>query len=162
MNMTEIKAKAKGLGLQSGKLSKSDLIRAIQSREGNFACFQTARDYCDQMLCCWREACLPSKKTKSGWEKQKALYLDKLTAEFEDLKKQLADLDKKARKIAGKGQKEVMAEIGIFKEKMSSIKHDSRKLVASGEKAWKNSRKSIDASWKDLSKAVKKAAGKFK
>lgn len=162
MNMTEIREKAKGLGLKSGKLTRGDLIRAIQRKEGNFACFETAKDYCDQMLCCWRDACLPTKKTLSDWEKKKDLYLDKLAAELADLKKQLTDLDKKARKIAGKGQKEVLAEIGTFQEKMRSIKKDSRKIIASGEKAWDSSREKIDAAWNDLSKAVKKAAGKFK
>lgn len=60
MKMPEIKAKAKGLGIQAGKMKKGDLIRAIQEREGNFPCFQTSEGECSQWECCWRTDCLSS------------------------------------------------------------------------------------------------------
>jgi hypothetical protein len=34
------------------------LIREIQKAEGNFDCFKTASDYCDQWACCFRTDCL--------------------------------------------------------------------------------------------------------
>lgn len=58
MNMKEIKAKAKLLGLKSGRMRKAELIRTIQCAEGNSACFQTGHKGCDQSECCWREDCL--------------------------------------------------------------------------------------------------------
>ena len=58
MRMNEVKEKAKQLDVNPGKMKKSDLIRTIQSREGNYACFQTDRDDCDQAECCWRTDCL--------------------------------------------------------------------------------------------------------
>lgn len=58
MNMTTVKKKAQALGIKAGKMRKVELIREIQSKEGNFPCFQTANNSCDQMECCWREDCL--------------------------------------------------------------------------------------------------------
>jgi len=58
MNMQQIKEKAILLGVKPGKKRKADLIRDIQSAEGNFPCFGSAVDYCDQALCCWRQDCL--------------------------------------------------------------------------------------------------------
>lgn len=59
MRLREIERRARARGVKdTWKYSKKDLIKAIQSREGNFDCFSTARDYCDQLACCWREDCL--------------------------------------------------------------------------------------------------------
>ncbi len=58
MKMLDIRKKAKGMGLKSGKLRKANLIKKIQETEGNFMCFQTAKDYCDQADCCWRDDCV--------------------------------------------------------------------------------------------------------
>ncbi len=60
MNMKDIRTKATALGVKAGKMKKVDLIRAIQAQEGNFPCFQTARDSCDQQECSWRPDCLKS------------------------------------------------------------------------------------------------------
>jgi len=59
MNMADIRRKAKDLGLKVLGLKKADWIRAIQTAEGNTPCFATGRTECDQMLCCWREDCMP-------------------------------------------------------------------------------------------------------
>lgn len=58
MKMQEIREKARMLDLKSGKMRKTDLIRAIQAREGNPVCYDTGRDSCDQFECCWRDDCL--------------------------------------------------------------------------------------------------------
>jgi len=59
MKMREIRAMAKFWGLKDTfGLSKAELIRRIQVAEGNFDCFGTATDYCDQFQCCFREDCL--------------------------------------------------------------------------------------------------------
>jgi hypothetical protein len=39
-------------------MKKEVLIRSIQSAEGNSHCFGTAKDYCDQLRCCFRDDCL--------------------------------------------------------------------------------------------------------
>ncbi len=162
MNMAEIKTKAKGLNIQIGKLRQGDLIRAIQTKEGNFPCFETARDYCSQMACCWRETCLPSKKTLKGWEKKKKIYTDKLTVEVKELKQQIDVLEKKGKSIVGGGKKEILEDIDIIQKKMAAFKKKSHKLSAASEEAWKITRKGLDDAWTDLGKAVKKAAKKFK
>jgi hypothetical protein len=66
MKMQEVREKAKALGLRNiFGLSKGGLIRRIQRAEGNFDCFGTAKDYCDQFQCCFRDDCLkPSVPTK--------------------------------------------------------------------------------------------------
>lgn len=58
MRRDEVRAKAKGLGIKIRGVKKADLVKEIQTREGNFDCFGTAKDYCDQWNCCFREDCL--------------------------------------------------------------------------------------------------------
>ena len=58
MKMTDVKKKAKELGVKTGRMRKADLIRSIQAKEGNFECYQTGLDSCDQTNCCWRNDCI--------------------------------------------------------------------------------------------------------
>ncbi len=162
MNMTEIKGKAKGLGVKIGNLRKTDLIRAIQTKEGNFPCFESAKEYCAEKACCWRDACLPSKKTIKAWEKKKNTYTKKVTTELKDLKKELAALEKKTKSMVGKGKKEALDDINKIEKMRVTLTKKIQKLAADSEDAWKIAKKGIDAAWDDLSKAFKKAAKKFK
>ena len=57
MKIQKVREKAKKLGVNSFGMKKVDLIRAIQSREGNVPCFKTGLDSCDQYECCWRSEC---------------------------------------------------------------------------------------------------------
>jgi hypothetical protein len=143
MNIAEIKAKAQALGVKIGKLRKGDLIRSIQSTEGNFPCFETARDYCSQKACCWREACLPTKKTMKEWEKKKKVAIKKLTTELDDLKNQTSVLEKKAKKMMGEGRKEILADINKLEKKMVAAKKKGTKLAAAGGDAWETVKKGI-------------------
>ena len=58
MKMQEVRTKAKAMGINSFGMKKVDLIRAIQTAEGNDPCFQTGVEACDQTACCWRTICL--------------------------------------------------------------------------------------------------------
>lgn len=59
MRLSEIEKKARQVGVRdTWKFSKKDLIKTIQVKEGNFDCFGTALDNCDQMACCWRTDCI--------------------------------------------------------------------------------------------------------
>lgn len=58
MKLTEVKEKAKAMGISLKKMNKSDLIRAIQIQEGNFPCFGTSVTSCDQKNCLWRNDCI--------------------------------------------------------------------------------------------------------
>lgn len=63
MKLTEVCAIAKLQSINPGKLSKTELIKAIQTIEGNFDCFATAHDgVCDQLNCLWREDCFEAAK----------------------------------------------------------------------------------------------------
>jgi len=63
MDLATVKKMAKGLGLAPGRKTKVELIHAIQKAEGNFDCFGTAIDYCDQMDCCFKDECLASSRS---------------------------------------------------------------------------------------------------
>lgn len=59
MRLAEIERRARVLGVKdTWKFSKKDLIKTIQRNEGNFDCFGTAKGYCDQSACSWRDDCL--------------------------------------------------------------------------------------------------------
>ena len=60
MKMVEVKAKAKLFGIKTSQKKKADIIRLIQRAEGNFDCFGTDKEYCDQRDCSFREDCLSS------------------------------------------------------------------------------------------------------
>lgn len=60
MRMDEVREKAKELGIKTARMKKEDLIRAVQAAEGNFPCFGTAAEACDQSGCCWLDDCLGS------------------------------------------------------------------------------------------------------
>ena len=59
MRLVDIEKKAKSLGVKEPwKHAKKDLVKAIQRSEGNFDCFGTAINYCDQSACSWRNDCI--------------------------------------------------------------------------------------------------------
>ncbi len=58
MKLSEIKMKAKALGLSPGKMSKVELIHAIQLAEGNTQCFGTSNGRCPYTNCCFMKDCL--------------------------------------------------------------------------------------------------------
>lgn len=58
MKVAEIKTKASDMGIKAGKLSKQDLIRQIQTKEGYKPCFNTGINNCDQLNCSWRSDCI--------------------------------------------------------------------------------------------------------
>ena len=58
MNLAEVRQRAKTMGLRTSHISKKDLIRSIQAREGNDACYQTKRASCEQLQCCWWSDCM--------------------------------------------------------------------------------------------------------
>lgn len=58
MNLTDVKNKAKEVGVSVSKKKKHDLIREIQIAEGNDACFGTPEGSCDQENCFFRSDCL--------------------------------------------------------------------------------------------------------
>ena len=58
MKINEIKQIAKQHDIKLGRLTKSDLIRAIQVAEGNTPCFGSKNSsVCGQSECLWREDC---------------------------------------------------------------------------------------------------------
>jgi hypothetical protein len=59
MNFNEIKRIAKGMGINTYGMKKTDVIRAIQRAENNIECYGTQRvDMCDEDACLWRNDCI--------------------------------------------------------------------------------------------------------
>jgi len=58
MNMTEIKKRARSVGIAPGKTRKVDLVRAIQTAENCEPCFGTSNGQCERNECCFMEDCL--------------------------------------------------------------------------------------------------------
>lgn len=58
MTVKELRLMAKELNIKYVGQRKADLIRQIQKAEGNFDCFGTAVDGCDQLQCLFRDDCL--------------------------------------------------------------------------------------------------------
>ena len=63
MRLEVVRAIAKSHGIHTGKRTKTDLIKSIQSNEGNFDCYATATlGVCDQGECLWRDDCFSTVK----------------------------------------------------------------------------------------------------
>ena len=58
MTIYDIRVIAASRGVDPRKLNKTELIRAIQVKEGNTPCFKTGQSSCDQPDCCWKNDCL--------------------------------------------------------------------------------------------------------
>ncbi len=59
--MAQVKAKAKTLGINPGKLKKADLIHSIQVAEGCTPCYGRSNGDCPWTQCCWRGDCFTAK-----------------------------------------------------------------------------------------------------
>lgn len=58
MKVEEVRQVARAKGIAPGHLKKTDLVRHVQRKEGNFDCFGTAVDgVCSQWDCLWRADC---------------------------------------------------------------------------------------------------------
>jgi hypothetical protein len=53
-----IRQKALSLGIQPGKMNKTELIHSIQRSEGNNPCFGTSNGQCPYTDCCFMADCL--------------------------------------------------------------------------------------------------------
>lgn len=59
MKIQEVQAIAKSMGINTFRMKKADMVRAIQRAENNMDCFYTSRvEYCGELLCLWRNDCL--------------------------------------------------------------------------------------------------------
>jgi hypothetical protein len=61
MTMSEIKIKARALGIDGSKMKKTELIHAIQKAEGFTVCYGRSTGSCAWTQCCWRSDCFKTK-----------------------------------------------------------------------------------------------------
>jgi hypothetical protein len=58
MKLRDIRIKARTLGIRPNGMDKTDLIRAVQRSEDNFACYATdSAQQCGETYCLWRTDC---------------------------------------------------------------------------------------------------------
>ncbi len=66
-NMGRIRRMAKSLGINTYQMKKTDIIRAIQKKEGNIDCYGTLRvESCGELTCSWRDDCLSLDQKKKS------------------------------------------------------------------------------------------------
>jgi len=58
MKIEDVRKKAKKLGINCGKMKKTELILSIQKAEGNTPCFGKSNGECQYTNCCFMEDCL--------------------------------------------------------------------------------------------------------
>jgi len=58
MAMREVRTKAQQLGIRPSRMRKADLIRTIQTTEGNTPCFGSSAGHCAYTDCCFIGDCL--------------------------------------------------------------------------------------------------------
>jgi len=61
LNMTEIRKKARTLGITPGKMKKAELIHSIQIAEDCNPCFGKSNGQCEYTDCCFMQDCLKTK-----------------------------------------------------------------------------------------------------
>jgi hypothetical protein len=59
--MAQIKDKAKLLGINAGKMKKTELVHAIQVAEHCTPCYGRSNGTCPWTECCWRTDCVKTK-----------------------------------------------------------------------------------------------------
>jgi hypothetical protein len=65
MKFNDIRKMAKGMGVNTYRMKKADIIHAIQKTENNIECYGTERvEYCGEDSCLWRDECLLLKHKK--------------------------------------------------------------------------------------------------
>lgn len=58
MQFNTIRQMAKSFNINTYRMKKPDIIRAIQRAENNIACFGTTRvEFCSEETCLWRSDC---------------------------------------------------------------------------------------------------------
>lgn len=58
LTMTEIRKKAKALGITPGKMKKTELVHSIQQAEGFTPCFGQSNGQCAETNCCFLPDCV--------------------------------------------------------------------------------------------------------
>ena len=67
MKFNEIRKMAKGMQINTYRMKKTDIIRAIQKTENNIECYGTERiKNCNEDICLWRDDCLSLNETVNG------------------------------------------------------------------------------------------------
>ena len=59
MKVNDVRKIAKGMNINTYRMKKDGIIRAIQQAEHNMSCFATERvTICNEEKCLWRDGCL--------------------------------------------------------------------------------------------------------
>ena len=105
INMTEMKERAKSLGIDPENMEETELIRSIQIAEGCTPCFGTSSGQCDQFGCFFMQSCLNTSLEKSSQaEEHLKQEKSKLTTANEQLQEQYAKSEQAENKLKKRGE----------------------------------------------------------
>ena len=63
MDVAQVERFMAELGINPNPANLAAVIRFVQRAEGRFDCFGTARNFCDQGACAWRQSCVEDRAT---------------------------------------------------------------------------------------------------
>ena len=83
MTLEEIRLIAQSHGINADRMEMPELVRAIQSAEGNEQCFGTDKaSTCGQSGCCWHEPCSEAAESPNGKLSDEAANADLLPSNY--------------------------------------------------------------------------------
>lgn len=161
MLMKEIKAIAKQRGIAPGRMNKTDLVRTIQTMEGNSPCFQTAKEPCNQTNCLWYGDCMQMAGKSTAGKKQQMRHMEMFQATLAEMKDKIAELQQKTKQLAGKAKAETHEEIMHLEEKYQKLKEYVFEIGHMSEEPWQDLQDQVTHLSNDMYKSIKKAFAKF-
>lgn len=88
-------------------------------------------------------------------------YLEKLKSKLDEWNQDLDHLEARASQVREDLKEKYHAEIALVREQRDAIKARSSELLHSSGEAWQELRSGIDAAWKDLGEAIKRARDRY-
>lgn len=78
MRFHQIQRMAKGLGIETWQVKKTELVRAIQRTENNVECYGTQRvENCGEQGCLWRPDCIALNNRRMHFPELQELFHSK-------------------------------------------------------------------------------------
>lgn len=135
INITEMKERAKSLGIDPEEMKETELIHSIQIAEDCTPCFGTSSGQCDQFDCCFMQSCLQSSLKKSSqaeehFQQQKS----KLTTANEQLQEQYTKSEQAENKLK-KHRKQFEQSLSEQTKKLTAANKRTQNKIAEHEQA---------------------------
>ncbi len=94
--------------------------------------------------------------------REKELYQQKMQAQLNEWKAEIAKLKAKASGASADAQLDMHKKVKQLEREADELKNKLSELARSGEEAWASLRKGVESAWDHLKNEVQDAASKFK